>query len=160
MPHNGLRWAFPCPADEVGSEALKPFEGLCNVWALQLCWENLPACVHLFRRPAAGPLRVTHAASTFQMRFHAELSRCKARSSVLGGRLIAINHGYTYSNGRGKFTLQGTVHNGKHEFFRTFFYWVWKSVWLHQTDKNMLCFVLLLLRKNVSKVLLLALVMC
>lgn len=30
MLHNRRRWAFPCPADEVGSEALKPFEGLCT----------------------------------------------------------------------------------------------------------------------------------
>lgn len=55
MLHNSKRWAFPCPADEVGSEALKPFEGL------QLCscaWENLPEFTS-----AAHQLKVTHTRS-------------------------------------------------------------------------------------------------
>lgn len=40
MLHNAKRWAFPCPADKVGSESLKPFEGLCSGLAMQLCWET------------------------------------------------------------------------------------------------------------------------
>lgn len=46
MLHNHKRWAFPCPADKVGSESLKPFEGLFRGVAVQLCGKparGLPA---------------------------------------------------------------------------------------------------------------------
>lgn len=53
MLHNSKRWAFPCPADEVGSESLKPFEGPCRAAALQLCLGK-PARVYLCSRQAEG----------------------------------------------------------------------------------------------------------
>lgn len=44
MPHIPKRWALPCLADEVGSESLKPFEGLrAALTALQLRLGK-PAC--------------------------------------------------------------------------------------------------------------------
>lgn len=55
MLHNSKRWAFPCPADEVGSESLKPFEGPCRASAQQLCLGNLPEFTS-----AADKLMVTH----------------------------------------------------------------------------------------------------
>lgn len=53
MLRNGKRWAFPCPADEVGSEALKPFEGPRGAAATQLRLGK-PARVYLGGRPAEG----------------------------------------------------------------------------------------------------------
>ena len=40
MLHNHKRWAFPCPADKVGPESLKPFEGLRSGLVVQLCLET------------------------------------------------------------------------------------------------------------------------
>lgn len=53
MLPNSKRWAFACPADEVGSESLKPFEGPCRAAALQLCLGK-PAGGYLCSRRAEG----------------------------------------------------------------------------------------------------------
>lgn len=56
MLHNHKRWAFSCPTDEVGSESLKPFEGLCSRLTMQLCWENLSGFT--YSQSAADVLKV------------------------------------------------------------------------------------------------------
>lgn len=86
-----------------------------GLWSLKALWRPLqclsyaavlgkPVCMcSPIWRPAADPLRVTHAASSFQMRFHTELRRRQAPSLALGCGLIVINHGYTYSSEQRKF---------------------------------------------------------